>query len=82
MGFSNQADAGECSIALQERMAKPSLALHPEKTRLTELRRCAAKQRADRNERLPATFDFLSFAHPCGKSREGWFTIHRRTARK
>ena len=30
-----------------------------------------------RGEGKPETFNFLGFTHVCGKTRKGWFTIHR-----
>ena len=30
----------------------------------------------------PATFDFLGFTHACDKTRQGWFTVLRRTIAK
>jgi hypothetical protein len=53
---------------MRERLAKYSLSLHPEKTRLIEFGRHAA---ANRKRRLgkPETFSFLGFIFISGKSR-------------
>ena len=82
IGFREEADARKCLAALQERLAKFGLELHPEKTRLIEFGRYAEQRRSKRGEGLPATFDFLGFTHICGKTRQGRFAIHRHTSRK
>jgi RNA-directed DNA polymerase len=77
MGFQHRDDAERCLQALRTRFAKFGLELHPEKTRLIEFGRFAAERRARRGEGKPETFNFLGFTHLCGKTRKGWFTIHR-----
>ncbi|MDP3842909.1 MAG: group II intron reverse transcriptase/maturase [Oxalobacteraceae bacterium] len=81
-GFERKDDAERYLAALQERLAKFGLALHPGKTRLIEFGRYAQKNRARRGEGKPETFDFLGFTHCCGKTRKGWFTILRVTIKK
>jgi len=64
-------------------MRKFGLELHPDKTRLIEFGRYAARHRKQRGERKPETFDFLGFTHLCGKtSKKGHFMVLRKTARK
>ena len=82
IGFREEADARNCLVALQERMTKFGLELHPDKTRLIEFGRYAEERRAKRGNGPPETFDFLGFTHISGKTRRGDFTIHRRTSRK
>jgi len=82
IGFREESDARRCLAALQERFAKFSLELHPEKTRLIEFGRYAEERRARRGAGPPETFDFLGFTHISGKTRRGDFTIHRKTSRK
>ena len=82
IGFREESDARRCLSALQERLAKFGLELHPEKTRLIEFGRYAEERRARRGEGPPETFDFLGFTHISGKTRRGEFTIHRKTSRK
>ena len=77
IGFRVETDARECLAALRERMAGFGLDLHPEKTRLIEFGRYAAKHRARRGDGPPETFDFLGFTHISGKTRKGDFTIQR-----
>jgi hypothetical protein len=82
IGFREEADARKCLAALQDRMTKFGLELHPDKTRLIEFGRYAEDRRTKRGNGPPETFDFLGFTHISGKTRRGDFTIHRKTSRK
>ena len=81
-GFEQEETARRFLAALQERLAQFGLALHPDKTRLLEFGRVAARNRADRGQGGPETFDFLGFTHCCGQNRRGWFQVVRLTAKK
>jgi len=81
-GFEHRADAERFLAAMRERLAQFGLALHPNKTRLIEFGRFAIKNREQRGEGKPETFDFLGFTHCCSKTRKGWFTIMRLTVKK
>ena len=64
-------------------MRKFGLELNGEKTRLIEFGRFAAKDRAERGEGKPETFDFLGFTHICGRCRkDGKFMVKRKTIAK
>ena len=67
---------------LKERMQKFQLKLHPEKTRLIEFGRHAAKNRKRAGQGKPETFSFLGFTHLCGKTKRGRFLVLRQTIRK
>ena len=82
MGFQYQEDAQRFLEALRKRLAKFSLELHPEKTRLIEFGRFAAERREKRGAGKPETFNFLGFTHGCGKTRKGAFTIKRKSIAK
>lgn len=82
VGFEHRDDAERFLAALRERLAKFHLELHPEKTRLLEFGRFAARDRARRDEGKPATFDFLGFTHICGRTRMGKFKVLRQTTKK
>jgi len=58
-----------------------ALTLHPEKTRLIEFGRFAAKDRKARGLGKPETFNFLGFTYICGKTRSGKFLLTRKTRR-
>ena len=80
LGFQHRADADRFLADFQARLAKFGLALHPDKTRLLEFGRFAAQSRRARGQGKPETFQFLGFVHACGRTRKGWFMVHRRTA--
>jgi len=83
VGFQYESDAKQFQKELKERLQKFGLELHPEKTRLIEFGRFAAKNREKRGEGKPETFTFLGFTHIFGKTREnGKFTIWRHTIKK
>ena len=81
-GFEHLGDAKQFLCDLRERLAKFGLELHPDKTRLIEFGRFAAKNRAARGLGKPETFDFLGFTHICGKGRSGSFWLRRHTVSK
>ena len=80
-GFEHEADAQCFQAALQQRMEKFALSLHPDKTRLIEFGRLAATNRARRGLGKPETFTFLGFVHICGRSRRGLFQLKRKSRR-
>jgi hypothetical protein len=82
IGFEYEEDAQRFQVALRERFAKFGLELHPDKTRLIEFGRRAARDRASRGLGKPETFDFLGFTHICGKSKSGRFWLRRVTISK
>jgi RNA-directed DNA polymerase len=56
--------------------------LHPDKTRLIEFGRFAARNRAARGAGKPETFNFLGFTHICAETRSGRFWVRRITISK
>jgi len=83
LGFQYRSDAKRLKSELEQRLAKFSLELHQDKTRLIEFGRFAAANRDKRGERKPETFDFLGFTHYCAKRRsDGGFTVGRKTIAK
>ena len=81
-GFEHEHDARRFLADLRQRMAKFGLELHPDKTRLIEFGRNAARTRKARGVGKPETFDFLGFTHYCGKTRNGRFWLKRKTISK
>jgi group II intron reverse transcriptase/maturase len=82
MGFQQRADAVRFLEEFKERLAKFGLELHPDKTRLIEFGRYAARDRKQRGEGKPETFNFLGFTHYCGqRHKTETFTVWRITAR-
>lgn len=74
LGFTRKEDAERVMQVLPKRLGKYGLDLHPEKTRLIELR--------DGKGRKPGTFDFLGFTHYMGKSQKGRAILKRKTSSK
>jgi group II intron reverse transcriptase/maturase len=81
VGFEHESDARRFLDEMRERLQKFALSLNPEKTRLIEFGRFAARNRRARGLGKPKTFDFLGFTFICGKSRKGKFLIKRKTRR-
>jgi RNA-directed DNA polymerase len=83
VGFQHRTDAERFLGEFKERLAKFDLELHPDKTRLIEFERYAARDRKQRGEGKPETFTFLGFTHYCGqRHKRGTFTVWRITAKK
>jgi RNA-directed DNA polymerase len=83
IGFQYRREAERFLAELKERLERFGLALHPEKTRLIEFGRFAAKNRRKRGMGKPETFDFLGFTHICTVTRiRGQFHIRRKTVKK
>ena len=82
VGFEYREDADRFWADLRERLAKFSLELNAEKTRLIRFGRFAAQQRKERGLGKPETFQFLGFTHICGKTRKGRFVLRRITDSK
>jgi group II intron reverse transcriptase/maturase len=81
MGFQHEREAKRFMAEMRQRLEKFALSLHPEKTRLIEFGRFAAKDRQSRGLGKPETFNFLGFTHICSRSRRGAFQLKRQTRR-
>ena len=81
VGFECEADAWRFWGVMRERLREFALSLHPDKTRLIEFGRHAARNREKRGLGKPETFTFLGFVLICGKSRSGDFQIRRKSRR-
>jgi len=82
VGFQHRSDAERFLAALRQRLARFGLELHPEKTRLIEFGRFAARNRQKRGLGSPETFSFLGFTHISGQTRSGKFQVVRHTIKK
>src|SRR5215467_1795830 len=82
VGFEYREDAERFLDDLRGRFAEFGLELHPDKTRLIEFGRHAARNRAARGLGKPETFDFLGFTHICAKAGNGRFWLKRITISK
>jgi RNA-directed DNA polymerase len=81
VGFQHENDARRFWDAMRDRLREFSLSLHPDKTRLIEFGRFAAKTCKRHGRSKPETFKFLGFVLICAKSRRGDFQIKRKSRR-
>jgi group II intron reverse transcriptase/maturase len=81
VGFQHEADARRFLDEMRKRLHEFALSLHPDKTRLIEFGRFAAANHEQRGLGKPETFNFLGFTFMCGKSRQGFFLLKRKTRR-
>jgi RNA-directed DNA polymerase len=79
--FQYREDAERFRQSLKERLKEFGLAVAEEKTRCIEFGRFARGGATKRGEK-PKEFTFLGFTHYCGKTKEGYFKVKRRTSRK
>ena len=80
--FQYKDDAEQFYEHLIRRMRHFGLEIEENKTRLIEFGRFAERDRKERGEGKPETFDFLGFTHCCSKSRGGWYRVKRKTSKK
>ena len=79
--FQYREDAERFRQSLKERLKEFGLEVAEEKTRCIEFGRFARENANKRGEK-PKEFTFLGFTHYCGKTKEGYFKVKRRTSRK
>jgi group II intron reverse transcriptase/maturase len=82
VGFQHRKEAEQFLEELKARFAKFGLELQLEKTRMIEFGRYAARDRKQRGDGKPDTFNFLGFTHICGTTSKGRYTVVRHTMRK
>jgi retron-type reverse transcriptase len=82
VGFEHREEADRFLAELRERFAQDGLTLHPDKTRLIEFGRSAARKRRDRGDGKPETFNFLAAHTRAARlGRDGSRRCGRRGAR-
>jgi RNA-directed DNA polymerase len=79
IGCQREADARKIMAVLPKRFAHFGLTMHPTKTTLMAVRKPEAHQGADSGN---GTCIFLGLTHSWTKSRQGFWVMKRRTARK
>ena len=82
VGFELESDAVRYQTVLPKRLARFSLSVAEDKTKLIRFGRFARRECQGRSEGAPQTFDFLGFTHYCGTSRAGRFKLKRKTSTK
>lgn len=80
--FQYKDDAEKFYAEMKERLAKFSLQIAEEKSKIIEFGRFAEERRERSGKGKPDTFDFLGFTHYCSKSKEGKFRVKRKTSKK
>ena len=80
--FQYKDEAEQFYKRLKHRMEYFGLELEENKSRLIEFGRFAERDRRNRGQGKPETFDFLGFTHYCSKSRNGKFRVKRKTSKK
>ncbi len=79
IGCQNEEDARRIMEVLPKRFDRFGLTVHPEKTKLIPFGKPASGKDVSKGE---ATFDFLGFTHYWARSRQGYWVIKRKTAKK
>ena len=79
IGCEREDDARRVLAALSKRFERFKLSVHPEKTALIRFRKPSSAKKTDHEN---GTFDFLGFTHFWAKSRQGFWVIKRKTAKK
>jgi RNA-directed DNA polymerase len=75
IGFAQEDDARRVMAALPKRFSLFKLTIHPTKTALIRFQRPG-------KEKDSGTFDFLGFTHFWARTRQGFWVIKRKTAKK
>ena len=82
-GFQHVSDAHRFKSELDKRLAQFGLNLHPKKTRLIQFGRFAQRDRKQKGQNKPETFDFLGFTFFCSVTRlDRRFIVGRKTIKK
>jgi RNA-directed DNA polymerase len=81
-GFCREDDAKRFQEDMRKRLEQFALKLHPDKTRLIQFGRFAAKDRARAGLGKPDAFNFLGFTHICGRDRSGVRYVLKRKSRR
>ena len=77
--FQYRADALRVQEVLRKRLAKFNLTLEPQKTKLVEFGRFAARHAPKRGRRRPETIYFVGFTLYCTRNRGGGYKVGIRT---
>lgn len=79
--FQSKKESEEFAKRLEQRLDKFGLRIAEDKSRVIEFGRCVW-ERAQRENKQVATFDFLGFTHYCDKTLRGKFKLGRKTSRR
>ena len=79
LGCELETDARRIMTVLPKRFARFGLTIHPQKTALVAFSKPSAQAEGTAEK---STFEFLGFTHYWARSRQGYWVIKRRTAKK
>ena len=79
LGCELEADARRLMAVRPKRLARFGLTIHPQKTTLVAFGKPSAQAEGIQGK---STFEFLGFTHYWARSRQGYWVIKRRTAKK
>jgi hypothetical protein len=79
LGCEWETDARRLMAVLPKRFARFGLTIHPQKTALVAFSKPSARAEGTPEK---STFEFLGFTHYWARSRQGYWVIKRRTAKK
>ncbi len=79
IGFDTEEDASRVMKVLPNRFNRYGLTIHTEKTKLIDFRKPSSGNDTSKGA---GTFDFLGFTHYWAKSRNGYWIVKRKTAKK
>lgn len=80
--FEYESEARMFYQALILRLKEFNLEVAEDKTKVLKFGRKVLEESIKLGKYKPETFDFLGFTHYCGKSRDGWFRVKRKTSKK
>ena len=82
IGFESKTDAERVMAVLGKRLEKYGLAVHPDKTRLLDMRRPVTKDGKNPEGTEPETFTFLGFLYYWARSKKGYWSLMNKTDKK
>jgi RNA-directed DNA polymerase len=82
IGCETKEDARMLRKALETRLGKYGLCIHPDKTRIIPFGRPVTRHGKMRDGNTPEEFDFLGFTHQWHLTEQGYWRMCRRTAAK
>ena len=80
--FELKEEAEKYLRSVKTRLGMFGLEVSEEKTKIIEFGRFARRNRNNRGEKKPETFDFLGFTHYCSQGKVGEFRVKRKTSKK
>ena len=80
--FEYESEARMFYQALILRLKEFNLEVAEDKTKVLKFGRKVLEESIKLGKYKPETFEFLGFTHYCGRSKDGWFRVKRKTSKK